>query len=180
MDGQMARYRGTSSRVGNYFDKVTDLIQIFFWFSAIAYAAFLQSHSVVPIFLAFIGVSFYSIRVYVKYVTMVIEVEHDNTYLEKSSHEVAIMNEKNRETAGLRAGWKKNLRWFLGEQRKFFLFNESVFIFMLSFSLITNTLIFMLWIFAISQVYYGLARSWQRGQQIHRNQHQELLKPMEK
>jgi len=38
----------------------------------------------------------------------------------------------------------------------------------------------MLWLFAISQLYYGIARSWQRGKQIHRNQHKELLKPMEK
>lgn len=180
MDGQMAKYRGTSSRAGNYFDKVTDLVQLFFWFIAIAYAAFLQTHSVVPIFLAFTGVSFYSLRVYVKYVTIFIEVEHDNTYLEKSSQEAVLLNEKKACTAGLRASWKKNLCWFLGEQRKFFLFNEAVFVFMLSFALITNTLIPMLWLFAISQLYYGIVRSWQRGQQIYHNQHKKLLKPMEK
>ena len=180
MDGQMARYRETSSRVGNYFDKVTDLIQIFFWFSAIAYAAFLQTQSIIPIFVAFTVVSFYSLRIYVKYVTIFIEVEHDNTYLEKSSHQAAIINKKKEKTAELRVGWKRSLSWLLGEQRKFFLFNEAVFIFMLSFALITNTITPMLWLFAISQVYYGIARSWQRGQQIHRNQHKELLKPMEK
>jgi len=180
MDGQMARYRGTSSRIGNYYDKVTDLIQIFFWFSAIAYAAFLQTHNVIAIFLAFTGVSFYSLRVYVKYVTIFIEVEHDSTYLEKFSHEAAIINREKEQIAGLRSGWKSNLRWFLGEQRKFFLFNESVFIFMLSFALITNMITPMLWVFAISQLYYGITRSWQRGKQIHHNQHKELLKPMEK
>lgn len=30
MDGQMARYRGTSSRSGGFFDKVTDQAQVFF------------------------------------------------------------------------------------------------------------------------------------------------------
>ncbi len=180
MDGQMARYRGTSSRLGNYFDKVTDLVQIFFWFSAIAYAAFLQTHSIIPIFLAFTGVSFYSLRVYVKYVTIFIEVDHDNTYLEKASHEAAMINEKKEKAAGLKAGWKKNWHWFLGEQHKFLLFNEAVFVFMLSFALITNLIMPMLWLFAISQLYYGVARSWQRGQQIRRNQHKALLKPMEK
>jgi len=180
MDGQMARYRRALSRIGNYFDKVTDFIQIFFWFSAIAYAAFLQTHSIIPIFLAFTGVLFYSLRAYVKYLTIFIEIEHDNTYLEKSSHEAAIINEKKEQTAGLRAGWKKNLRWLLGEQRKFFEFGEAVFIFMLSFALITNMIMPMLWLFAISQVYWGIARSWQRGLQIYRNQHKELLKPMGK
>ena len=118
MDGQMARYRGTPSRVGNYFDKVTDFIQIFLWFSAIAYAAFLQTHSIIPVFLAFIGVSFYSLRAYVKYVTIFIEVESDNTFLEKYFHAFAALNEKKKKTAGLGLGWKKNLRWFLGEQHK--------------------------------------------------------------
>jgi len=28
----------------------------------------------------------------------------------------------------------------------------------------------MLWVFAISQLFYGLARGWQRGSQIERNQ----------
>lgn len=181
MDGQMARYRGSSSRAGNYFDKVTDLIQIFFWFSAVAYAAFLQTHSIIPVFLAFTGVSFYSLRVYVKYVTIFIEIEHDNTYLEKCFHEAATsFKEKKGPAAGLGVNWKKNLHWLLGEQRKLLLFNEAVFVFMLSFALITNTLTPMLWIFAISQIYYGIARSWQRGRQIHHNQHKELLKPMEK
>ena len=180
MDGQMARYRGTSSRVGNYFDKVTDLVQIFFWFSAIAYAAYLQTHSVTPIFLAFTGVSFYALRVYVKYVTIFIEIEHDNTYLEKSSQEAALINDKKGQAAEHWVGWKKNLHWFLGEQRKFLLFNEAVFVFMLAFALVTNFLTPILWLFALSQLYYGIARSWQRGQQLHRNQHHALLKPMEK
>ncbi len=180
MDGQMARYRGTTSRLGDYFDRVTDFIQIFLWFSAIAYAAFLQTHSIIPIFLAFIGVSFYSLRAYVKYVTIFIEVRHDNTYLEKSSHEAASINAKKEQTAGLSAGWKKNLCWLLGEQRKFFAFEEGVFVFMLSFALITNMITPMLWLFAISQLYWGITRSWLRGRQIYHNQHKELLKPMGK
>lgn len=180
MDGQMARYRGTSSRVGNYFDKITDLIQIFFWFSAISYAAFLQTQSIVPIFLAFTGVAFYSLRVYVKYVTIFIEVEYDNEYLRKSSNNATTINKQDVNTAGIGAGWIKNFLWFLKEQRKFFLFNEGVFIFMLSFALVTNTIMLMLWFFAISQLYYGIVRSWQRGRQIYLNQHKELLKPMEK
>ena len=89
MDGQMAKYRGVSSRFGSYFDKVTDQIKIFVWFGAISYVSFHQTSSIVPIFLAFTGVTFYSLRVYVKYVTIFIEVEHDIAYLEKSSREPA-------------------------------------------------------------------------------------------
>jgi phosphatidylglycerophosphate synthase len=180
MDGQMAKYRGVSSRFGSYFDKVTDQVKIFAWFSALAYAAFLDTQSVVPVFLAFTGVTFYSLRVYVKYVTIFVEVEHDDTYLAKSSREAAAMDDRRSNLGGIDQGLLQNLHWFLREQRKFFLFNESVFVFILSIALIFDLMLPVLWVFALSQVYYGIARSWQRGSQIHNNQHSELIKPIEK
>ena len=180
MDGQMAKYRGLSSRFGSYFDKVTDQIKIFAWFGAMAYASFLQTNSIVPIFLAFTGVSFYSLRVYVKYVTIFIEVEHDADYLEKSSREATVLNEQRSEIGGIDQGFMQNLRWLISEQRKFFLFNEAVFVFIISAALGFNLLLPVLWLFALSQLYFGLVRSWQRGSQIYHNQHNELIKPIEK
>ena len=118
MDGQMAKYRGVSSRFGNYFDKVSDQVQIFFWFSAIAYAGYQQSYDVTPVFLAFTGVAFYSLRVYVKYVTIFIEVENDKDYLEKSSTKATLIREATQQHAGLGAGLRANFLWFLREQRK--------------------------------------------------------------
>lgn len=180
MDGQMAKYRGISSRFGSYFDKVTDQLKTFLWFGAMGYASFLQVANITPIFLAFTGVTFYSLRVYVKYVTIFIEVEHDITYLEKSSREAAAINSRRSKVGGIDQGFKQNLRWFLAEQRKFFLFNEAVFIFILSAALVFNVMLPALWLFAISQLYYGFLRSWQRGSQIYNDQHAELIKPIEK
>ncbi len=180
MDGQMAKYRGVSSRFGNFFDKVTDQIQIFFWFSAIAYAGYVQTQDVIVVFLAFTGVTFYSLRVYVKYVTIFIEIDFDKDYLEKAAREAGSIRGRSKQNAGLGHGWKANLIWLLSEQRKFFLFNEAVFVFMLSFALIADAIVPMLWVFAASQVYYGTRRAWQRGRQIYLNQHAELLTPMEK
>ncbi len=180
MDGQMAKYRNVSSRFGNFFDKVTDQIQIFFWFSAIAFAAYSQTQDVVAVFLAFTGVTFYSLRVYVKYVTIFIEIDHDMNYLKKASKEAAALVDQKEKKAGLGYGWRANLIWFIREQRKFFLFNEAVFVFLLSVALIFDALMLMLWVFAISQLYYGVVRSWQRGRQIYLNQHKELLTPIEK
>lgn len=180
MDGQMAKYRGEPSRFGDYFDKVTDQIQVFIWFAALAYAAYLQTESVTPVFLAFVGVSLYSLRVYVKYVTIFIQVKHDSDYLKKSSMEALAIRTRDDLKAGIGASWKVNLVWFLREQRKFFLFNEAVFVFLLSAALVTGHLVPMLWVFASSQVYFGFVRSWQRGRQIYLNQQAALLKPMEK
>ena len=158
MDGQMARYRKTMSISGAYFDKVTDQIQVTLWFGAIGYAAYAQSQQILPVFLALIGIAFYSLRGYVKYVTIYTEMSRDNAYLEKETSTA-----KKRETAKPRFDVIASLQWFAREQRKFFSFDEGVFIFMLSLALVLNQLTTMLWVFAISQTAYGLFRGWQRG-----------------
>lgn len=174
MDGQMARYRKTPSLAGSFFDKLSDQIQITLWFAAVGYAAYIQSQNVLPIFLAFTGVAFYSLRGYTKYVALYTEMSKDNQYLDKLAKQAS--NVKNKQTAGLGFGVIANLRWLVSEQRKILFFDEGVFIFMLSFALIFNQFIPMLWIFAISQFYYGLVRGWQRGCQIARNQQIEIRK----
>ncbi len=98
MDGQMARYRQTSTASGSFFDRITDQIQITTWFGAIGYAGFLQSNEVASIFLAFIGVAFYSLRGYVKYVAIHVEMSRDRGYLEKMS--LAARKDQRSETAG--------------------------------------------------------------------------------
>ena len=168
MDGQMARYRKTSSLSGSFFDKLTDQIQVTIWFGSVGYAAYSQSQNVLPVFLAFTGVAFYSLRGYVKYLTIYTAMSRDSGYLEKISKEASRVKKK--ETAGLGYGVLANFRWFIGEQKKFFSFDEGVFIFMLSLALVSDRLTPMLWVFAISQLFHGLARSWQRGYQIARNQ----------
>jgi hypothetical protein len=170
MDGQMARYRGTSSRSGSYFDKLTDEIQITIWFGAIAYAAYLQTQTVIPVFLAFAGVSFYFLRGYIKYVTIYTEMSDDKEYLIKKHQENLDKEKDKKECAGLGFGVLANLQWFVHEQKKILSFDEGVFIFMLSAALIFNILEPMLWVFAISQIFYGLYRGWQRGYQMAHNQ----------
>jgi len=174
MDGQMARYRKTSCASGNYFDKLTDQIQVIIWFGSVGYAAYAQSNNILPVFLAFIGVAFYSLRGYSKYVTIYIEMSEDKGYLEKLSKEA--IRVKNEETAGLGFSFSENLRWFIREQRKILDFDEGVFIFMLSFALVFNILTPMLWVFAISQLYHGLSRSWKRGYHLGRNQKSPIKK----
>jgi len=159
MDGQMSRYRRTSSPTGSYFDKLTDQIQVILWFGAIAYAAFIQSQSVVPVFLAFTGVAFYSLRGYIKYVAIHTNMSADNRYLDKLSeieHRAGI-----KETAGPGFSIRANLRWFMAEQKKLFRFDEGVFIFMLSLALVLDMLTPMLWLFAVSQLFYGFFRGLQ-------------------
>ena len=180
MDGQMARYRGVSSRSGGFWDKITDQIQVILWFGAISYAAYVQTGQILPVFLAFAGVAFYSLRGYTKYVIIYTEMTDDAGYLKRTSEEVDEINRQRQNSAGLGHGFLTNLRWLVGEQRKFFSFDEGVFIFMLSFALIFDCLTAMLWVFAASQTFYGLARSLQRGRQLNQSPARQILTTTEK
>jgi phosphatidylglycerophosphate synthase len=181
MDGQMARYRGESSRSGGFWDKVTDQIQVVLWFGAVGYAAHAQTGQILPVFLAFAGVAFYSLRGYTKYVILYTEMSDDIHYFKRTTKEVTVINQQRENAAGPEHGFLTNLRWFAGEQRKFFSFDEGVFIFMLSLALIFNCLTAMLWVFAVSQTFYGLARSIQRGRQLdHPTPARQILTTTEK
>jgi phosphatidylglycerophosphate synthase len=165
MDGQMARYRRVSSPVGSYYDRLTDQVQVTLWFGAMGYAAYAQSLSVTPVFLALIGIAFYGLRGYVKYIALEIETALDSAYPTKMAEL------KRRDlVAGLGFGLSANVKWFVAEQRKILDFDEGVFIFMLSAALIFDQLTPMLWIFAASQLFWGTFKAWQRGTNIAANQ----------
>ena len=164
MDGQMARYRQVSSPIGSYYDRLTDQVQVTLWFGTAGYAAYLQSGSVTPVILALIGIALYGLRGYTKYIAIEIETGRDAGYLAKMSQ-----REQPERAAGLGYGLRANLTWFAREQLKVFQFDEGVFIFMLSAALLFDALEPMLWVFAASQLFWGLFRSLQHGYQIGEN-----------
>lgn len=161
MDGQMARYHKTSSASGSYFDRLTDQIQVTLWFGAAGYAAYTQTQQVLPMGLAFVGVTFYSLRGYAKYVAIETEMSRDGAYLSKMAS-----LQTPPEKAGLAFSVNENLRWFIAEQKKIVRFDEGVFVFMLSLALVLDQLTPMLWVFAASQIFYGVYRTWRHGLEI--------------
>lgn len=161
MDGQMARYRQVSSPVGSYYDRLTDQVQVALWFGAAGYAAYVQSASVIPVILAMIGIAFYGLRGYAKYIALEIETKRDPVYPATMARLKQVQT-----SAGLGFGLRENWAWFLREQRKILAFDEGVFIFMLSVALIFDQLVPMLWVFAASQLFWGIYKSWQRGKNI--------------
>ncbi len=171
MDGQLARYRQISSHLGSYFDRITDQVQVTLWFGAAGYAAYSQTASVTPVFLALTGIAFYGLRGYVKYIAIEIEMARDPDYLNKMAK-----GKKAEVTAGLGFGLRANLDWFAREQPKILRFNEGVFIFMLPAALLLDALEPMLWIFAASQVLWGLFRAIEGGIRIHYNSQHPIQK----
>ncbi len=174
MDGQMARYRQTTTAAGSYYDRATDHIQVAIWFGAVGYAASEQADQVLPLMLAFGGVAFYTLRGYTKYVEIHVEMSRDSTYLSLIAAE---RRQEQRNDSSLRGhGFRRGAAWFLREQRKVLHFDEGVFIFMLSLALVLDQLTPMLWVFAASQTYWGLTRAWQRGRNVELAQQKRLAK----
>ena len=171
MDGQMARYRGVSSPVGSYYDRITDQVQVTLWFGAAGFAAFAQTNSVIPVFLSLLGIAFYGLRGYAKYVALEIETGRNPDYPAQMAQMKQVQT-----TAGLGFGPKANLTWLGREQRKVLAFDEGVFIFMLTVALLLDQLIPMLWVFALSQVFWGLYKSWARGKNLGKNPKIQLQK----
>lgn len=171
MDGQMARYRQTTTASGSYFDRATDQIQVGAWFGACGYAAFDQTGDVLPVFLALIGIAFYSLRGYTKYVAIHVEMSRDNTYLDQLKSTTPSTVPTRRERTPARA-----IRWILAEQPKILRFDEGVLIFMLSLALIIDQLTAMLSVFAGSQAVIGSWLAWQHGKDIELDQQKRVDK----
>ena len=87
-----------------------------------------------------------------------------------------VQTNKKQIAAGFGFCFLANLKWFIVEQRKILLFNEGVLIFMLSLSLVLNELTLMLWVFFVSQLFWGLYRSWEQGRKIDLNHHSTIVK----
>jgi len=174
MDGQMARYRGISSPAGSFYDKIADSIKIFIFFAAVSFTAFEETHNIVVVFLGFTAAFFYMLRSYIKYVTLSIRAENDPEYFNNA------LNTKVKLSAGPGFGLRKNLLWFLREQHKFFRFDEGVFVSLISAALLLHALLPLLWILAISQLYYGLMKAMQRGLQIQKSKYREMSRHFNK
>jgi len=174
MDGQMARYRGISSPAGSFYDKIADFIKIFFFFATVSFTVFEETNNITVVFLGFTATFFYTLRSYIKYVTLSIRAENDPEYFKNR------LNTEVELSAGPGFSLRKNLLWFLREQRKLFRFEEGVFVFLISAALLLHALLPLLWILAISQLYYGLMKAIQRGLQIQKSKYREMSRHFNK
>lgn len=167
LDGQVARETNLYSELGNYLDKVLDVLKMFIVTASLSYAVYLNTQNILHIYLGFIATAFFYIRYYIKLESVLRQIEIDKEYLEKSG---IVM--KNREselimrhtimektTRGkLRAFWEKNRTIFLVDEAEFAVFTGIGAYF--------NKLEAVLWILAVSQVTIFVWRFYERGQQL--------------
>jgi len=85
LDGQLARTKKLSSDIGNYLDKVVDVLKIYIITISLAYSAYLITNDVIYIFLGFTACFFFNFRYYLKLETIFSQFNQDSHYLVKAN-----------------------------------------------------------------------------------------------
>lgn len=180
LDGQLARYKKLSSTIGDYMDKVLDIVKMFLITFFPGLAMFLQTDNVLYLILGFIAGFFFMLRYYIKLESMFSSVDRNPKYLEQSSEKRHELEAKMDELYAKKA---KNLSeaftLFITKNRTILWVDEAEFAIFVAIGAFVGRLDIVLWILAISQVTIGLWRLFERGRQLQTNS-PRLLWPMRK
>lgn len=167
LDGQLARFTNRFSPIGDYLDKTLDVMKIFIITFCLSVASYSKTDNVIYIYLGFIASFFFCYRYYIKHEIMFTSFSKDIDYLNKSKkriQELYITINKMYEKLSHSFNGKIKLFWLT--QRSIFYVDEGEFIFFTCVGIIVGHVEFSLWILAISQLFWGIYRLFQRGYQL--------------
>ncbi len=180
LDGQVARIRKLSSTIGDYLDKVLDVLKIFILTSSLSYAVYKDTHNGVFIFLGFAACFFFNYRYYIKLETVFSKTSRDSQYLENSGRKrkeiEELLDEKFEKLSKTFSG-KLHALWL--RHRLFFMVDEAEFVIITAVFALIDRLGLALIILAVSQIILAFYRVIERGYQLHSDS-ENLLKPMRK
>jgi hypothetical protein len=180
LDGQVARTRKLSSNIGNYLDKVVDVLKIYIISMCLAYAAYLNTQDVLYIYLGFTACFGFNFRYYIKLETIFSQVNLDANYLAKcSAKRKELYKEKEEQYEKLSATFGGKVKLFWLKNRSIFWVDEAEFVVFTSVAVLLNKIEIVLWVFAISQSLIAIWRLFERGYQTNVATEQ-LLEPMRK
>lgn len=180
IDGQLARYRKLSSHIGDFLDKVLDVLKIYIITLSVATAVYFATSNVLYVYLGFTACFFFNFRYYIKFETMFVRINADPDYLAKSAQkrkelesEIERMYDNPQKTLWevLQVFWHKNRTIFFVDEAELAIFT--------SVGALFDKLEWALVIIALSQVVIAILRFFERLHQIRTNS-LDLLKPMRK
>lgn len=180
IDGQLARVTKKYSVIGDYMDKVLDIMKIFLITFSLGFAVYLQTHQIVYLILGFVACFFFNYRYYMKLESMFSAYSNNNDYFEQSAkqrsameHEMDVLYAQKAKT------FKEAVRLFIIKNRTILWVDEAEFAIFTSIGALANRLDIALWVIAISQVIIAFWRLFERGHQL-KTKSSRLLWPMRK
>lgn len=180
LDGQLARTKKLSSDIGNYLDKVVDVLKIYIITISLAYSAYLTTNDVVYIFLGFTACFFFNFRYYLKLETIFSQFNQDSQYLVKAKERrQELYRSKQTEYEQLSKSFSGKIKLFWLKHRSIFWVDEAEFVVFTSIGALSDQIELVLWVLAISQFLIAFWRMFERGYQTHKATDQ-LLDPMRK
>lgn len=180
LDGQLARHMKLSSVIGDYLDKVLDVLKIFIITTSLGYASFIQTGESMYLLIGAAACFFFNLRYYIKLETMFSEMSRDASYLERSSLR---KNEFLKRLEGDITEWNKTLTGKLKvlwvRNKLIFAVDEAEFALFTAMGALLNQLPATLCIIAFAQVFIAFWRFYERGNAMINNR-DSLLNPMRK
>jgi phosphatidylglycerophosphate synthase len=180
VDGQLARITKKYSVIGDYMDKVLDILKIFLvtFFSGLA--VYLQTGNIIYLILGFVSCFMFNYRYYMKLETMFSAISNDPKFLDKSAEKrKALEYEMDVLYAKKASSFREALRFFWIKNRTLFLVDEAEFAIFIAIGALLNHLNIALWIIAIGQTVIAFWRLFERGSQL-KAKSPELLRPLRK
>jgi len=180
LDGQLARTNNLSSDIGNYLDKVVDVLKIYIITICLAYNSYLATNDVAYVFLGFTACFFFNFRYYLKLETIFSQFNQDQQYLVKSrERRLALYKIKKREYKQLSGSFSGKIRLLWLKNRSIFWVDEAEFVVFTSIGAVLNKIEWVLLVLAVSQSLIAFWRLFERGYQTHKAK-EMLLDPMRK
>lgn len=179
LDGQLARFTGRSSAIGDYLDKTLDVLKIFVINAAMAIAAYHRTADSLYLVLGLVSCFAFLFRYYIKLETMFAAVSRDGTYLERSR----VRRQELYVTLGARRaapkGPRERLGWLWFRHRSFLALDEAEHLTLGALAAVAQRPEWWLWVFAVGQAAIAAARLVQRGLQLSRRP-ESLIHPLRK
>lgn len=180
VDGELARYKGLQSTLGDYLDKVLDTFKIAIIHLSIGFKVFMDTQNLLFLILAFISASCFYCRYYIKWVSVVVEASKDKEYLEKCSRiKKEVVEKINTNYVEMARTFSGKLKILWLRSKNFIFFDEAELVVLAIIGVLSNALSVTILILVIGQVGNLFFRAIQRGYQLDRRD-PELLMPMRK
>ncbi len=180
LDGQVARARNLSSPLGNYFDKVVDVLKIYVLSMSLAYGAYTNTHDIIYVFLGFSACFFFNFRYYIKLETILSQCTRDPGYLAACrTRRQELYQKKEEDYKRYATSFIGRIKIFWLKNRAIFWVDEAEFVIFTSVAVLLSEIETVLWIFGLSQALIALWRLLERGYQTH-TMSDKLLDPMRK
>jgi phosphatidylglycerophosphate synthase len=166
LDGQLARYTGRTSPIGDYLDKTLDVLKIGIINLGMGLAAVRLTGHGYYLMLALLSCFGFLFRYYIKLETIFSAVNNDKDYLDKSrSRRWALYAHFDSRKSEI-SGFREQLLWFWDRHHSMLALDEAEHVTFGALAALVGRPDLWLWLFAVGQIIIALARLVQRGQQL--------------